>query len=87
MSVTNSVQALDQWRANPKLDAWVTFESWQYRLNETADLVRLPEAQQVYRGTQIAIVKSAPNRALAEKFIAFLLTDQAHAVFQKWGWK
>ena len=87
MSVQNSDQALDQWRANPKLDAWVTFESWQYRLSETADLVRLPEAQQVYRETQIAIVKSAPNRALAEKFIAFLLTDQAHAVFQKWGWK
>ena len=87
MSVQNSVQAIDQWRANRKLNAWVTFESWQYSLSETADLVRLPEAQQVYRETQIAIVKSAPNRALAEKFIAFLLTDQAHAVFQKWGWK
>ena len=26
-------------------------------------------------------------RALAEEFIAFLQTPQAHAVFQKWGWK
>ena len=87
MSVRNSVQGVDQWRADPKLDAWVTFESWQYRLDETADLVRLPEAQQVYRATQIAIAKAAPNRALAEKFIAFLQSDQGHVVFQKWGWK
>ena len=87
MSVRNSVQAVDQWRADPKLDALVSFESWQYRLDETADLVRLPEAQQVYRATQIAIAKAAPNRALAEKFIAFLQSDQGHAVFQKWGWK
>jgi accessory colonization factor AcfC len=87
VSVRNSVQALDQWRADPKLDAWITFESWAYRLSEVADLVRLPEAQKIYRGTPIAIAKTAPNRELAEKFIAFLQTDQAHAVFQKWGWK
>ena len=87
VSVRNSVQALDQWRADPKLDAWITFESWAYRLNEAADLVRLPEAQRLYRGTPIAIAKTAPNRLLAERFIAFLQTAQAHVVFQKWGWK
>jgi accessory colonization factor AcfC len=86
-SVRNSVQAVDQWRSDPTLDAWITYESWQYRLTEVTDLVRLPEAQRLYRGTPIAIAKTAPNRALAEKFIGFLQTAQAHAVFQKWGWK
>ena len=86
-SVRNSIQALDQWRSDTTLDAWITYESWYYRLTEVSDLVRLPEAQKLYRGTPIAIAKTAPNRALAEKFIAFLQTAQAHAVFQKWGWK
>jgi len=86
-SVRNSIQALDQWRLDPTLDAWITYESWYFRLTEVSDLVRLPEAQKLYRGTPIAIAKTAPNRALAEKFIAFLQTAQAHAVFQKWGWK
>ena len=87
MSVRNSMQAVDQWRADPKLDAWVTFESWHYRLSDAADLVRLPDNQRTYRATQVTIVKATPNRPLAEKFIAFLQTDQAHSVFQKWGWK
>src|ERR1019366_6697459 len=54
-SVRNSVQALDQWRSDLTLDAWITCESWHYRLNEVTDLVRLPEAQRLYRGTPIAI--------------------------------
>ena len=86
-SVRNSIQAVDQWRSDSTLDAWITYESWYYRLTEVSDLVRLPEAQKLYRGTPIAIAKMAPNRALAEKFIAFLQTAQAHAIFQKWGWK
>jgi len=83
----NSIHAVDLWRSDPALDAWITFESWHYRLSEVTDLVRLPEAQRLYRGTPIAITKRAPNRPDAEKFVQFLQTESAHAVFRKWGWK
>jgi accessory colonization factor AcfC len=87
VSLGNSAEAISHWKSDPELDAWITYESWHYRLTDITDLVKLPKAQKLYRGTPIAITKAALNRALAEKFIAFLQTPQAHAVFQKWGWK
>ena len=71
----------------PELDAWITFESWHYRLKDVTDLVRIPERDRIYRGTPIAITKISKNKDLAKGFIEFLKTEQAHAVFQKWGWK
>ena len=87
ISLGNSAEAIERWKSDPTLDAWITYESWHYRLKDVTDLVQLPEAQRLYRGTPIAIAQMAPNRVLAEKFVAFLQTPQAHAVFRKWGWQ
>ena len=35
----------------------------------------------------IAITTITKNKELADKFIAFLKTEKAHKIFQKWGWK
>jgi len=79
--------AVEKWKAMPELDAWIGFESWHYRLKDLTDLVQLPPEKRIYRATVVAVVADTPNRSLAQKFIAFLRTDEAHAVFQKWGWK
>lgn len=71
----------------PELDAWITYESWHYRLKDVTDLVQLAEKDKIYRGTPIAITNISKNKELAKKFIDFLKTEQAHLVFQKWGWK
>jgi accessory colonization factor AcfC len=86
LSVATSAEAIDKWKTMPELDAWITYESWHYRLKEITDLVRLPRAQRLYRGTPIAITTISKQRDLAQQFIDFLKTPAVHAVFQKWGW-
>lgn len=87
VTVPTSAEAIEKWKAMPQLDAWITFESWHYRLKDETDLVRLPESQRLYRGTPIAIARSSKNPKLAQEFIEFLKTDASHEVFRKWGWK
>jgi accessory colonization factor AcfC len=87
LSVTSSAEAIDKWRAQEELDAWITFESWHHRLKDLTDLVQLPKARTLSRGTPIAITTITKQRDLAQQFINFLKTPQAHTVFQKWGWR
>ena len=87
ISVTSSAEAIEQWKADSKYDAWITYESWHYRLTEETDLVELPEDEKLYRGTPIAITKDSINKENAQKFIDYLKTESSHEVFVKWGWK
>ena len=87
LSVTSSAEAIEKWKSMPELDAWITYESWHYRLKDITDLVRLPAKERTYRGTPIAITTITKNNELANQFIEFLKTEKAHKVFQKWGWK
>lgn len=87
LSVPNSAVAIEKWKTVPEIDAWITYESWHYRLKDITDLVQLPEQERLYRGTPIALTSFSKNKALARQFIDFLKTDQVHQVFQKWGWK
>ncbi len=87
LSVTSSAEAIEKWQTMPELDAWITFESWHYRLKDDTELVEMPRARKIYRGTPIAVTTITKQRDLAQQFIAFLRTDPAHNVFKKWGWK
>ena len=87
ISVPTSAEAIEKWKAVPEFDAWITFESWHYRLKEVTDLVQLPEKERIYRGTPMVITKISKNKELAKQFIDFLKTEQGHVIFQKWGWK
>lgn len=82
----NTAEGIEKWRSMPELDAWITFESWHYRLKEETDLVRLPESQRVHRGTPIAITTISPEKALARDFIRWLKSPAGKAIFLKWGW-
>ncbi|MGG1660061.1 extracellular solute-binding protein [Brevibacillus sp. NRS-1366] len=87
ISVKSSAEAVALWKNSNQLDAWITYESWHYRLVEETDLVQLPEAEKLYRGTPIAIAKTTDNKKTAQQFVEYLKTEEAHQVFQKWGWK
>lgn len=87
LSVATSAEAIEKWKLMPEIDAWVTYESWHYRLKDKTDLVRMPLSEKIYRGTPIAVTKNTNNRQLAEDFVRFLQSGRAHTVFQKWGWK
>ena len=87
LSVTTSAAAIDVWKTAPELDAWITFESWYYRLRDVADLVRLPKEERLSRGTPIAVTKMSKQKDLAREFIQFLQSEEAHGIFRKWGWE
>lgn len=87
LSVKSSAEAIALWKSKPELDAWITYESWHYRLIDVTDLIPFPEADKLYRGTPIAIAQTTDNKHTATRFIEYLKTEEAHRVFQKWGWK
>lgn len=87
ISVKTSAEAIERWKANSKLDAWITYESWHYRLSDVTDLVELADNEKLYRGTPIALTEITDNKKDAQKFIDYLKTESSHTIFQKWGWK
>lgn len=87
VTVQNSAEAIDVWNHRPQIDAWVTYESWHKRLPKQTDLVQVPDAERVYRGTPIAIAKPSKHPDLARQFIAFMQSDPGHNTFRRWGWR
>ena len=53
----------------------------------TIQAVELPRELQIRRSTNAGIFTFAPNTADAEEVLAFLRTDEAKAVYRKYGWE
>jgi len=87
VTTSTSAEAIERWKTEATLDAWITFESWHYRLEDVTDLVRLPKEERIYRGTPVVSTHFYKNKETARLFIDFLKTEPCHAVFQKWGWE
>jgi accessory colonization factor AcfC len=87
VTASTSAEAIEKWKTEATLDAWITFESWHYRLEDVTDLVRLPKEERIYRGTPVVATRFYKSKESARMFIDFLKTEQCHAVFQKWGWE
>ena len=86
-TVATNTEAIERWKTATTLDAWITFESWHYLLGDITDLVKLPNEERIFRGTQVVSTHFYKNKEAARLFIEFLKTEQCHAVFQKWGWE
>ena len=87
VSTPNTSEAIAAWRNQPDLDAWITFASWHDRLKDESDLVELPEAERLYRGTPVAVARRTERRDLAIAFVEYLAGEECHAVFRQSGWK
>jgi accessory colonization factor AcfC len=87
VSTPNTSEAIAAWRNQPELDAWITFSTWHDRLKDEADLVPLPEAERLYRGTPVAVTRRTERRDLALAFVEYLAGEECHGVFRQSGWK
>ena len=88
VSVKTSAEAIEKWKAGQtELDAWITYASWHELLKGQTELIALPVDQTLYRGTPAALATGTKHRDEAARFLAFLQTGEAHAIFQKWGWR
>ncbi len=83
----NTALAIDAWKSDNKYDAVIIFESWYLRLKDVSQLIKIPVDQTVYRGTPTAITAITNKKDKAQQFIRFLLSDEGHAIFKKWGWE
>jgi accessory colonization factor AcfC len=87
LATYNTAEGIAAWRAQPELDAWITFASWYDRLRDEADLVQLPAGERVYRGTPVAVTRRSTNRDRALAFVAFLGSEECHTLFRAAGWR
>lgn len=86
-SFENTALGISAWKADTTYDAWITYASWHYRLKDITQLVKIPTAINVYRGTPIAITNRSAHKDLSELFINFMLSNDGHIIFKKWGWE
>jgi len=86
-SFANTALAIDAWKSDKSYDAIIIFSSWYYRLKDVSQLIKIPPAQTVYRGTPVAITTITNQKREAHQFIHFLLSAQGHSIFNKWGWE
>jgi accessory colonization factor AcfC len=87
VSVRTSAEAIEIWNSRPEIDAWISYESWHYRLRDVTDLVKLHGRERILRGTPIAVTTISRQKELASAFIDFLKSHQGHEIFRKWGWE
>lgn len=86
-SGVNGGAAAKKFNKSPEIDAWITLEPWILGVKDAGEIVRIPEPVRIYRHGSIAVAKNSKKKESATKFIDFLETEKAHAVFQKYGWK
>jgi len=86
-SAVNGSGGAKKFNESPDIDAWITLEPWFAAVKSTGEIVMIPEAIRIYRHSSIAIAQHSKKKEIARKFIDFLKTEKAHAIFQKHGWK
>lgn len=86
-SFPNTALAIADWKSNPDYDAWITYSSWNKNLDKLTEAVKIPSDLQLYRGTPIVMTKKGYKSRMANAFIQYLKSDDAHCIFQKWGWE
>ncbi len=86
-SFPNTALAISDWKSNPDYDAWITYSSWNKNLDKLTEAVKISSDIQVYRGTPIVMTKKGYKSRMAKDFIQYLKSDDAHRIFQKWGWE
>lgn len=86
-SFENTALGITAWESDTAYNAWITYGSWHYRLKEVTQLIKIPAAMNVYRGTPVALTTITRKKQMASRFIQFMQSQQGHRIFQKWGWE
>ena len=72
--------------AQHKVDAAFGWTAFEHLGNGRIAVLQLPEAQTVCRATSIGMLAACKQPDLATRFMDFLTTPQARAVYAKYGW-
>ena len=81
-----SDEAIEVWKTNPDIDAWLTWNIWHMPLRDQAKLINVSREYRIYRQCNIALTARGKDKPLAQKFIDFLVSREGAAIFESWGW-
>lgn len=82
----NSDEAMMTWKTNPDIDVWITWNTWHIPLRGRAELVPVSKTYRVLRTCSIALTARGKSKPAGAKFIEFLKSAEAAAIFNSWGW-
>lgn len=66
---------------------WETEIFYQKRLGHPADKVEIDDEYTELSVSMAGLLKDAPNKVAANHFIDFLISEEAQAIFKKYGFK
>jgi len=68
------------------VDAAIGWTSFGHMDDERLEVIRLPAEQRIYRGTGVGMLKFCKETERAQQFMDFLVTPEARACYEKFGW-
>ena len=83
----NTAVAKETWTKDSSYDAWVVYNIWSVANPELGQLVAIEPELVIYRDTGVALTQQGVANKEAAQFVQFLKSNQAKAIFQKYGWK
>lgn len=84
MFAPNSGTARQALENLPGADVWITWADWAVSNPGTGDVVEIAPDYLIWRDMNIAVRQDAD--AETRQFAAWLQTDEAAPVFEKYGW-
>ena len=72
--------------ADNQVDAAFGWTAFKHLEPDRIEVVKMPEEQQVLRGTGVGMLSFAKDTEAARKFMDFLTTPEARAFYEEYGW-
>lgn len=83
----NGGLAAKEWKENPNIDIWMSWNIWQLANHETADFVSVRKRHRIYRNTGIVLTLQGVKSHSAKLFYDFVQSKQAQDIFKDMGWR
>ncbi|MBS7612983.1 substrate-binding domain-containing protein [Candidatus Bathyarchaeota archaeon] len=84
---TGCLDTYQRWRRSVgRIDAAIAWNVYGNVWPNDCDVVELPKDLQVYRSTNVAVLKSTRDEKLTRAFIDFLKTEESKNIYEKFGW-
>ncbi|MBO3802678.1 MAG: substrate-binding domain-containing protein [Candidatus Brockarchaeota archaeon] len=81
------LDTLRRWRRSEgRIDAGIVWNVYGRVWPAYCEMIELPRDIEVFRSTNVAILKSCSNRESLQDFVGFLRSDESRRVYEKWGW-
>ena len=86
MYAPNTGVATKAWETDSRYDAWLVFNIWGVSNPDIGQIIPIEPELVIYRDAGVALTQHSLKNTEAKNFIAFLSSEQGHAIFKQFGW-